>query len=194
MTIATGTQVVLRHLYPEEIEPLREWLHPDQEWHRWDGPYFPPASDEDRESFIQSMLHEEVGSAVAADGLPFRRVVIADAETDELLGTVSWHWESQSTEWARMGITVYDPRRRGSGIGQEALSLWTSYLFGHRGWRRLDYSTWSGNLAMLGVGRRLGFTEEARFRRARVVRGEIYDSVVMGVLRDEWLASPRPEW
>ena len=43
---------------------------------------------------------------------------------------------------------------------------------------------------MLGVGHRLGFSEEARFRDAREVRGERYDSVVMGVLRAEWEALP----
>jgi RimJ/RimL family protein N-acetyltransferase len=44
---------------------------------------------------------------------------------------------------------------------------------------------------MLAVGRRLGFAEEARFRDAREVRGRCYDSVVMGVLRDEWESSGR---
>lgn len=58
---------------------------------------------------------------------------------------------------------------------------------------RLDYSTWSGNTHMLAVGRGLGFSdlgfsEEARFRDAREVRGARFDSVVMGVLRSEWEA------
>ena len=39
---------------------------------------------------------------------------------------------------------------------------------------------------MCRVGTRLGWTEEARFREARVVRGQRYDSVVYGVLRAEW--------
>ncbi len=54
------------------------------------------------------------------------------------------------------------------------------------GFRRLDFSTWSGNLAMCSVGLKLGWTEEARFRDARVVRGAVYDSVVYGVTRAQW--------
>ena len=44
-----------------------------------------------------------------------------------------------------------------------------------------------------GIGRSalaLGSVEEARFRQARVVDGVRYDSVVMGVLRDEWREPP----
>ena len=43
---------------------------------------------------------------------------------------------------------------------------------------------------MLGLGRRLGFVEEARFRRARVVDGTYYDAIVMGVLREQWTTPP----
>jgi len=75
---------------------------------------------------------------------------------------------------------------RGRGIGSEALALWAHYLFSVTAFRRLDFSTWSGNLAMCGVGLKLGWTEEARFRDARVVRGTIYDSVVYGVTRAQW--------
>lgn len=39
---------------------------------------------------------------------------------------------------------------------------------------------------MVRVGEKLGFTVEGRFRQARVVRGEVFDSVVLGVLREEW--------
>jgi RimJ/RimL family protein N-acetyltransferase len=39
---------------------------------------------------------------------------------------------------------------------------------------------------MMQVGRKLGFTQEGRFRKARIVRGEYFDSVVYGVLREEW--------
>ncbi|WP_093186184.1 GNAT family N-acetyltransferase [Sanguibacter gelidistatuariae] len=77
-------------------------------------------------------------------------------------------------------------RLRGRGAGTSALAQWTTLLFEATAWRRLDFATWSGNTAMCRVGERLAFVREATFRRARVVEGEVYDSVVYGVLREDW--------
>lgn len=84
------------------------------------------------------------------------------------------------------GAHRVQPALRGRGIGRSALAQWTTYLFERTDWVRLDFATWSGNSAMIRVGQALGFTEEARFRDARIVRGEYFDSVVMGVIRAEW--------
>lgn len=191
--LGEGESVRLRHWRAEDVAPYREWLRPHQEWHQWDGPYFERPSAEVCDGIaerLRRIVAEEQGVWWAASDpehvLPVARVVVADAASDELVGTVSWSWESVETEWARMGITIYEPGLRGSGRGTEALQLWTSYLFRTTDWRRLDYATWSGNIPMMRVGQKLGFREEGRFREARVVRGEIFDSVVMGVLRSEW--------
>lgn len=193
--LGTGNVVRLRHWTSADLPRYRDWLRPHQEWHQWDGPYFPIISDEHADAHVarlEAVVREQGGVAWSRtdDGvdktLPVTLAVIADVASDELVGTVSWHWESEETDWARMGISVYDPGLRGSGRGTEAMRLWTSYLFAATNWRRLDYATWSGNTAMVRVGEKLGFTMEGRFREARVVRGEVYDSVVMGVLRSEW--------
>jgi len=46
--------------------------------------------------------------------------------------------------------------------------------------------TWSGNEGLQRQARKLGFMEEARFRKARIVKGEYYDGLGFGVLREEW--------
>lgn len=195
--LGEGTAVRLRHWRMDDLPAYREWLRPHQEWRQWDGPYFPIISDDAADAHV-ARVREAVEQRAGfvwprTDGeldqsLPVALAVVADAATDALVGTVSWHWESRETDWARMGISIYEPGLRGSGRGTEALSLWTSHLFGATDWRRLDYSTWSGNTAMVRVGEKLGFAVEGRFRQARVVRGQVFDSVVLGVLRDEWLA------
>jgi RimJ/RimL family protein N-acetyltransferase len=176
--LARGPRVVLRGWAAPDRVALREWLRPHHEWHVWDGPYSPVPSDEDAEA-----IADGAGRA-PGPGLPPGRAVVDGG--GRLVGTVSWYWESVETQWARMGVTVFDPAERGHGVGREALGLWTSYLFGATDWVRLDLATWSGNHAMLALARALGFVEEGRFRRARVVDGRRYDAVVMGVLREEW--------
>ena len=178
-----GQQVRLRDWKPADLSAYREWLRPHQDWHLWNGPYFPPPTDQEADDAVG-----RISSQLATGDWPEvrRRLVIADPLNDQLVGTVSWHWESEETNWPRAGITVFDPSTRGRGVGTGALALWTDYLFSATTFRRLDFSTWSGNLAMCGVGVKLGWTEEARFRDARVVRGTVYDSVVYGVTRAQW--------
>jgi RimJ/RimL family protein N-acetyltransferase len=194
-----GTAVTLRGWTAPDLDAFRGWLRPEHEWHRWDGPYYPVPVADQADALVAALarssgldLPDGEDPPTAGELLPPARLVV-DVE-GALVGTVAWYWESRETEWARMGVTVYDPEVRGRGIGRTALGLWTSFLFESTSWVRLDFATWSGNGAMLGVGKALGFAEEARFRQARVVDGARYDSVVMGVLRDEWrdLARPQP--
>jgi RimJ/RimL family protein N-acetyltransferase len=180
---AAGLAVALRGWTAPDLDAFRAWLRPEHDWHRWDGPYYPVPTDEEADLLVSALARPSGGEA-----LPPHRLVVDVG--GELVGTVAWYWESRETEWARMGVTVYDQAARGRGIGRTALALWTTFLFASTPWVRLDFATWSGNEAMLGVGKALGFVEEARFRQARVVDGVRHDSVVMGVLRGEWQEVP----
>lgn len=183
-----GERCLLRPGRPDDEGVLRQWLRPHHEWHRWDGPYLPRPTDAEAERYARSVASQPDDDGA---GLPPRVAVVADPADGRLLGTVSWYWESEATAWARMGIVLHDPAVRGRGVGREALALWTSYLFARTDWVRLDLATWSGNHGMVAVARALGFVEEGRFRRARVVDGVRHDAVVYGVLREEWASAPR---
>lgn len=183
-----ASPVVLRPWLAEDLPVYREWLRPHHEWHLWDGPYYARPTDDEADEIVARRAREiEMdGAAASTPDLPPRSLVVASAADGSFWGTVSWYWESQETEWARIGVVLHDPAVRGRGAGTAAIERWTTMLFSTTGWRRLDLATWSGNHAMSRVAERLGFTLEARFRRARVVRGEVYDSLVYGVLREEW--------
>lgn len=185
--IGESRGILLRHFTLDDLPDYRAWLQPDQEWHLWNGPYGTVRGPAEIDAGIERLRGRiEDGTLRVA---PIERAVIGVSDDPRrLVGMVSWHWEAEESDWRRMGVTVFDPDARGRGIGTEALRIWTDYLFARTDVVRLDFSTWSGNTRMLGVGHRLGFIEEARFREAREVRGERYDSVVMGVLRREWLA------
>lgn len=189
-----GAAIRLRAFERQDLDVYRNWMQPHQEWHQWDGPYYPRPTSEQIDAAINRISaeldarasgQEEVG-VLSSVALPPNKLVIASTHDNAMVGTVGWYWESEETKWARMGITVFDPAVRGKGVGTEALKLWTSFLFASTEWARLDYATWSGNHAMMALGRKLNFVEEARFRQARIVRGEYFDSVVYGVLRSEW--------
>jgi RimJ/RimL family protein N-acetyltransferase len=72
------------------------------------------------------------------------------------------------------------------GYGTEALKLWIHHLFASMPLVRIGFATWSGNHRMIRCSEKLGMRMEARIRKARLYDGKYYDSIRMGVLREEW--------
>ncbi len=104
-----------------------------------------------------------------------------------MIGRVNRYWQSKETNWLLLGIGIYDEKYWGKGIGAEAFNLWIEYLFREMPELvRLGFSTWSGNIGMIKLGQKLGFIEEARIRKARIVDDKYYDSLSYGILREEW--------
>lgn len=179
-----GKRIVLRDWRLDDLERFAFWLDPDQRWHALDGPYYPKLP-RDRIPAAIARRREAIASGEPPD--PRTSLVIAGRETDALLGQVTWYWESEETHWLSVGIGIYDPERWGRGLGYEALGLWGDYLLGAMPvLARLDLRTWSGNTGMMRLAEKLGFREEARFRKARIVDGAYYDGMGYGVLREEW--------
>lgn len=175
-------EIHLRDLRRDDLPLLRHWMQPEQDWHRWDAPYFPKDTAEQVDAYVDGLAH-------TLNSLSEPRTAFVIAEDDVLVGQTSWHWEHEPGGWARAGLTVYDPDVRGRGIGTTALARLTDHVFENTHAHRLDYATWSGNEAMCRVGAKLGWSREAVIREAREVRGERYDSVMYGLLRSEWVAS-----
>ncbi len=180
-----GQQVVLRAWQHQDLEPWSSWLEPGHRWKELDGPYYPLPSAAERATMIDQKRAEiEGGSSI----FPPRGLVIADHHTDALLGIVTWYWESKETCWPGLGIVIFDETNWGRGIGYEALGLWTCFLFRSLSQiTRLDLRTWSGNRGMMRLAEKVGYVEEARFRKARIVGDKCYDGLGYGVLREDWL-------
>ncbi len=182
----TGRRVLLRDWEEKDLEPYRRWLQPDHAWHQFDAPYYKKDTPEEVIARI-----EKLKERILTRNFPEPRgtLVVADKATGGIIGRVNSYWESKETNWLSIGIGIYDETAWGRGLGYEALGLWTDYIF-----RtcpelvRLGLTTWSGNRGMMRLAEKLGFKEEARFRKARIVNGEYFDSMGYGILRGEWTA------
>ena len=196
--LLTGRRVTVRDWTADDVEAYRGWIVPPpeggvHEWQLFDGPFYGRWTADGANRWCDGLL------ARADDGAwpPVREnLAVVDAASGEFVGQVSWYWEEKPTDpdpdgtrllpWRRLGLVIFDPAHWSGGFGTEALELWTSYVFDATDSLRLDFATWSGNTGMCRVGQKLGFTEEARYRNARMVRGQLFDAVVYGVLREEW--------
>lgn len=182
----SGKQIVLRDWEAADLKAYAHWLQPGHEWKKLDGPYYPgPTTDE-----IPEIIENQQNAIEFADWpSPRHQLIIATPHNNQMVGQVSWYWISEETHWPALGIVIYDPQNWRKGIGYEALGLWSEYLLqAQPSFARLDLRTWSGNAGMMRLAQKLGYREEARFRKARIVDGQYYDGMGYGVLREEWAA------
>ena len=184
MTITLPNQAIsLRDWQITDLDRYKSYHAGEQEWMKYNGPYYPQVTQEELEKQLFS-LEQRINSKDWPT--PRRKLVITDA-SNQFIGTVSWYWQSKETHWLSIGLIIYDQKNWSKGFGYQALRIWGQYLFDqNQDLARLDLRTWSGNGGMIKLGTKLGFAMEARFRNARIVNGKYFDSIGMGILRDEW--------
>lgn len=179
-----GRRVRLRDWQAGDLAPYKYWQKPGHLWQEFDAPYLrDPYQDRSRAlaDAVKLRLEKE-----DFDG-PRMDLVIADQRTDVLLGFVSSSWEVREANWLCIGIVLFNNQVWGKGMGAEALRLWAGYLFRERpALTRLDMRTWSGNAALIALAGKVGFRQEACFRQALVVKGQLHDGLGFGILRTEF--------
>ena len=174
--------IALRDLTFADLALYRKLIDPKRAFHRLNGPYFglPTIADQNRKIM-------EFGLELAKPHPHFTFRLIVDKETDRILGEVSYYWRDERTNWLEVGIVLFDEHDWGKGIGQQALPLWIDQqLLLRPALARIGLSTWSGNVGMVKLAKKIGLKLEARFRKARIVDGIHYDSLSFGILREEW--------
>lgn len=178
-----GNKLILRDWKIDDIAVYAKWQLGEQEWKKWDGPYY-QTSDEASLERLKALEAKILANNFAN---PRNSLVIADLKNDLLIGTVNAYWISEETNWLAAGIVIFDPQYWSHGYGREALSLWINNLFTERSnLKRLDLQTWSGNERMMNLAAKMGFKLEGRFRQARIVNGQYFDAIQFGILREEW--------
>ncbi|MBC7871617.1 MAG: GNAT family N-acetyltransferase [Chitinophagaceae bacterium] len=183
MVLINGLQICLRDFVLSDLEILTSWLQGHPRWKELDAPYYPINAQQASEMIELRRTKIEAGNWPH----PRFRLAIATLESNRFIGEVSRSWISQETDWPEVGIVIYDPDYWGCGIGYEALGLWSDTLFdGMPEIVRLDLRTWSGNHGMIRLAQKLGYQQEACFRKARIVKGDYFDGLGYGVLREEW--------
>ncbi|KMJ57259.1 GCN5 family acetyltransferase [Bacillus sp. LL01] len=181
-TTIQGTKIQLKKLTIPDLPELYHLMYgdPNPEYKKWDAPYF-PLEIIDEETYITKMTKQINGGM---DSIYLIQTQTAEPET---IGSVIYYWEHEPSNWLEMGIIIYLPKFWNGGYGTEAIKLWTDYLFHTKPQiPRVGYTTWSGNLRMVQVGKKLNFTQEACIRNVRNYQGKLYDSIRMGMLREEW--------
>ncbi|MDQ0416534.1 RimJ/RimL family protein N-acetyltransferase [Croceifilum oryzae] len=182
--VLSGNKVELKDISLEYVEKIYYWryLAENREHLNWNAPYH-PIDEKSLEEFIE----EDYRSHLDITTTNHVRSKLAIIVNNKLIGTVGWYWVDQNTNWLDSGIVIFDPDFWSGGYGTEAFKMWVDYLFENMDIVRVGISTWSGNERMIGLAKKVGMIQEGRIRNVRIVEGKYFDSVKMGILREEWI-------
>lgn len=77
---------------------------------------------------------------------------------------------------------------QGKGLGTEVMRWGMDYLFNNLGMHRCTLHTGAKNAQALKAYGKVGFVHEGVMRKTHLRDGEWQDTVVMGMLEDDWRA------
>ncbi len=176
VTLYQDKELIVRPIKEEDLHRLWTLAFKEEspEWKKWDAPYYAHKAITYEEFLTKKdrYLEREDYWAIVVEG--------------ELIGTVGYYWEHEPSKWLEMGIVIYAPNYWSGGYGTRVIKLWIDHLFKKMPLVRVGYTTWSGNERMIKIGEKLGMTMEGRMRKCRYYNGVYYDSIRMGILREEW--------
>jgi len=107
---------------------------------------------------------------------------------DRLIGFVNLSVSRVFHRDAWVGIGLGDRDYWGHGYGTEAMQLALRYAFLELNLYRVTLDVFEYNPRAIRSYEKAGFTHEGRYRESIRKDGKWYDVLIMGILKDEWLA------
>ena len=119
------------------------------------------------------------------DSASDRLFLIRDFSNDgALLGTVGLHELDTHNKNARLGVLIFNPELRGSGIGSKAVRLVLDIAFQNMGLNKVYAKCFVTNFRMKIFLIELGFRTEAVLEKEYLLRGKYHDMVKFVIFRE----------
>jgi len=176
-----GERITLRPTVDADYWHGYRWERDPEMQHWAQGDYAPPNL-----TFAQYKAHyaPPVGEPGEADHF----TIVARPET--VIGFIGYFNADRRISKVEVGIGIGEKAYWGRGYGREAMRLLLGHLFADLAFQRVELETWSGNERAIRSYASCGFQIEGRLRRVELVEGLYYETVIMGLLREEWQALP----
>jgi RimJ/RimL family protein N-acetyltransferase len=171
-----GPNIYLRPLEPDDARTLVPWFN-DPEVTRFLLRYQPMTLAEE----VEWLRHAGQSATDVVLGIMTR----AD---ERLVGTTGLHNVDQRNRHAAIGISLGDKTAWGKGYGTEAMRLLVRHAFDTLNLNRVWLHVYEYNERAVRVYQKVGFRLEGRLRQDTFRDGKYWDTLVMGVLREEWEA------
>ncbi len=171
-----GTLVRLRALEPTDLERAYTWIN-DREVTRYLAARY-PLSRADEERWLKE-----------APTNSFAGVRLAIETKDGVdIGNINLHQANAEDRKAGLGIMIGDKAYWSNGYGTDAIVTLLRLAFHEMGLNRVWLHVFDFNERAIACYTKCGFREEGRLRQHRFTEGRYVDTLVMGVLREEFEA------
>jgi RimJ/RimL family protein N-acetyltransferase len=174
-----GSLVRLSDETPELLAKFTAKWNQDTEQHRF-------ADDTPAQLWSEKKLKEMIEKHAEKNPQSFRFSIRTLAE-DILIGDVGLWVSSWTHSEAWLGISIGDRNYWSKGYGTDAMRLIVQYGFIELNLRRISLGLHAYNERALKTYEKVGFQYEGRMRGEGLRDGVRFDSLWMGILREEWM-------
>ncbi len=107
-------------------------------------------------------------------------------ENSQHIGGIQYSALNIISRSCTVGIGIGVKEYWSKGYGTDAMKTLIHYLFQTMNLQRIKLETWSGNVQAIRSYEKCGFVVEGRLRKDEFIDGQYYDTVVMGLLKEEF--------
>jgi RimJ/RimL family protein N-acetyltransferase len=171
-----GELVRLRAHEPEDLERNLRWIN-DAEIRQFLDARYPMSRPEE-----EKWMEKNQGSS-----FEYVRLAIETKEGQHI-GNIGLGPASPEHRRAPFGIMIGEKDCWGRGYGTDAIRVLLRFAFREMNLNRVWLITGENNPRALACYRKCGFREEGRLRQDRYVEGRYWDTILMGILREDFEA------
>ena len=176
----TGKTIILRNFEREDLKDLHRWQN--------DEAIMRLARSFPDHTISREALEARYEKAIKGGDFGERYYIIEEKSSREPIGWTSLdiHGWTRRATGADIGLAIGEKDRWKKGYGTEVVRLLLQEAFEQLNLHRLTWWTFAENEASLALAKKMGFREEGRTRDSVFFDNRYHDSVILGLLRDEY--------
>jgi RimJ/RimL family protein N-acetyltransferase len=175
-----GKLVRLRAYEKSDLEAVMKWINDEEVTNLLGGPLF--------RSPVSSVTEAKYIEANTDSAGPNKVLVIEALENPRYIGATDLHAIDWYNRHAEVGIVIGDKSCWGKGYGTDAMRLMLRLAFDKLNLNRVALRVFDYNHRAIRSYEKCGFVREGVLRKDRFLGGRYYDTIVMGILADEFRA------
>jgi RimJ/RimL family protein N-acetyltransferase len=174
-----GKLVRLRPMEPEDRDRFYQWMNDDEVKEFLGARYY-----------ISRLAEGEWLAARTKEPVSYANLHFAVETLDgRHIGSMGFHETVPEDRKATLGILIGDKEFWDRGYGTDAMRTLLRFAFQEMNLNRVMLHVDERNHRAQACYRKCGFVEEGRLRQDRYGHGRYWDTLVMGILRDEFAAA-----